>query len=207
MNTPELAGLESCATLWNGVRVPWLGLGTAGQRTPEAKASDKAGTLGSQDGVAEAVGAALDIGYRHIDSAAFYGNEQAVGRAIAEHPLDREQVFIATKVWNDEIAAGPEATRASMEASLERLRVDWVDLLLLHWPVPGYRRAWQVLEDAYEHGVARAIGASNFQVDHLEDLLDQASVAPMVDQVEFHPRLVQPELLRYCRDRQIQQQG
>lgn len=164
MNTPALDGLEACATLWNGVRVPWLGLGTAGQWTPKVKASEGAGMLGSQEGVTEAVGAALDIGYRHIDTAAFYGNEQAVGSAIAEHPLDREQVFIATKVWNDAIAAGPQATHDSITAWLELLGVDAVDLLLLHWPVPGYREAWRVLEDAYEQGVARAIGASNFQI-------------------------------------------
>ena len=206
-NTQELEGLEACATLSNGVAMPWLGLGTAGQWTPKVKASDEAGMLGSQQGVAEAVSAALDIGYRHIDTAAFYGNEQAVGRAIAEHPLDRERVFVATKVWNDEIAAGPQATRGSIVRSLERLGVNAVDLLLLHWPVPGYLDAWRVLEEAYGQGLTRAIGVSNFQVHHLEDLLEHANMAPMVNQVEFHPYLVQPELLRFCRDRHIQHQG
>ena len=136
-----------------------------------------------------------------------YGNEHAVGRAIAEHPLVRERVFVATKVWNDEIAAGPEATRGSIVRSLERLGVNAVDLLLLHWPVPGYLDAWRVLEEAYGQGLTRAIGVSNFQVHHLEDLLEHANMAPMVNQVEFHPYLVQPELLRFCRDRHIQHQG
>lgn len=200
-------GLSACTTLSNGVQMPWLGLGTAGRWTPYAKGSQGAAELGSVEGVAEAVSAALDVGYRHIDTAPFYGNEEAVGRGIATHPVDREQVFITTKVWNDDIAAGREATRASIEASLWRLNVEAVDLLLLHWPVPGYQEAWQALEDAYSHGKTRAIGVSNFQVHQLQELLTQATIAPMVNQVEFHPYLVQPELLRFCRAHHIQHQG
>ncbi|MCC5860074.1 MAG: aldo/keto reductase [Ectothiorhodospiraceae bacterium] len=207
MNTQHFDELEACTTLSNGVLMPWLGLGTAGQWTPKAKASEKAGELGSQEGVAEAVSTALDIGYRHIDTAALYGNEEAVGRGIAAHRVDREEVFISTKVWNDAIAARPEATRDSIEGSLKRLGVARVDLLFLHWPVPGFREAWRVLEDAYEEGKARAIGVSNFQIHHFEDLLDHARVAPMVDQVEFHPQLVQPELISFCRDHKILHQG
>ena len=207
MQARTIEGLSASTTLSNGVRMPWLGLGTAGRWTPHGKGSQGAAKLGSDEGVAEAVSAALDVGYRHIDTAPFYGNEEAVGRGIATHPVDREQVFITTKVWNDDIAAGREATRASIEASRRRLRVEAVDLLLLHWPVPGYQEAWRALEDAYARGQTRAIGVSNFQVHHLQKLLAQATVAPMVNQVEFHPYLVQPELLRFCRAHRIQHQG
>ncbi len=207
MHTATAAGVSSCTTLSNGVRMPWLGLGTAGVWTPHHKSSQGTPALGSVEGVAEAVSAALDVGYRHVDTAAFYGNEEAVGRGIAAHPVDREQVFVTTKVWNDDIAAGPEATRAAIESSLERLGVEVVDLVLLHWPVPGYQQAWRVLEDVYARGTASAIGVSNFQVPQLEQLLAQATIAPMVDQVEFHPYLVQPDLLRFCRAHSIQHAG
>jgi methylglyoxal/glyoxal reductase len=207
MSTSTIEGLHTCTTLSNGVRMPWLGLGTAGVWTPYHKSSHGAPALGSTEGVAEAVSAALDLGYRHIDTAPFYGNEEAVGRGVAAHPVDREQVFVTTKVWNDDIAAGPDATRTSIESSLARLGVDAVDLLLLHWPVPGYQEAWRVLEDAYARGQTRAIGVSNFQAPHLEDLLAQATIAPMVNQVEFHPYLVQPDLLRFCTAHHIQHQG
>jgi len=189
------------------VRMPWLGLGTAGVWTPHHKSSSGAPALGSVEGVAEAVGAALDIGYRSIDTASFYGNEEAVGQGIAAHPVDREQVFLTTKVWNDDIAAGPEATHAAIESSLERLGVEVIDLLLLHWPVPGYQQAWRVLENVYAQGKTRAIGVSNFQVPQLEHLLTQATIPPMVNQVEFHPHLVQPDLLRFCRANSIQHTG
>ena len=205
MNTRTIEGLSACATLTNGVRMPWLGLGTAGVWTPHHKSI--APPLGSAEGVAEAVAAALDIGYRHIDTAAFYGNEQAVGRALAAHPVDREQVFLTTKVWNDDIAAGPDATQAALDASRERLGVEVADLVLLHWPVPGYQQAWRALEDACKRGTARAIGVSNFQIHHLEQLLAQATIPPMVNQVEFHPYLLQPDLLRFCRAHFIQHAG
>ena len=207
MTTETTERLRACTTLANGVRMPWLGLGTAGVWTPYHKSSHGAPALGSVEGVAEAVSAALDLGYRHIDTAPFYGNEAAVGRGITAHPVDRAQVFLTTKVWNDDIAAGPEATHAAIEASLKRLGVDAVDLLLLHWPVPGYQQAWRVLEDAYARGKTRAIGVSNFQIPQLEELLAQATIAPMVNQVEFHPYLVQPELLQLCRVHHIQHQG
>ena len=205
VSTPIVDGLSACTTLPNGVRMPWLGLGTAGVWTSHHKSSAPA--LGSVEGVAEAVGVALDIGYRHIDTASFYGNEDAVGRAIAAHQIDREQVFLTTKVWNDDIAAGPEATRAAIEASLTRLGIEVVDLVLLHWPVPGYQEAWRVLEDIYACGTARAIGVSNFQIHQPEQLLAQATIPPMVNQVEFHPYLLQPELLQFCRAHAIQHAG
>jgi len=199
--------LSSCAKLANGVRMPWLGLGTAGRWTPYHKGSEGAAELGSDRGVTEAVRAALDIGYRHIDTAAFYRNERAVGRAIASHPVDRAEVFITTKVWNDDIAAGPEATREAVEASLKRLGVDEVDLLMLHWPVSRHQEAWRVLEEVHWEGKAHAIGVSNFTVDQLGELVAQAKVSPMVNQVELHPYLLQPQILRFCHAHGIQHQG
>ena len=115
MNKPILRNLNSCTTLANGVKMQWLGLGTAGSWTPHHKSSEGTARLWSDKGVPEAVSAALDAGYRHIDTAAFYRNEEAVGRAIASHPVDREEVFIKTKVWNDDIAAGPDAPRDAAE--------------------------------------------------------------------------------------------
>ena len=207
MIEPRIESLSTCTKLANGVEMPWLGLGTAGRWTQIHKSSEDAAVLGSDNGVAESVSAALDAGYRHIDTAALYGNEEAVGRAIASHSVDREQVFIATKVWNDDIAAGPEATHDAIEASLERLGIEVVDLLFLHWPVPGYNYAWRVLEEVYRQGKARAIGVSNFDVHQLIELFEKADIAPMVNQVEFHPYLQQPELLHFCQDHDIQHQG
>jgi len=207
MDEQILSDISSCTTLANGVKMPWLGLGTAGSWSSHHKSSEGTAKLGSDKGVGEAVSAALDTGYRHIDTAAFYRNEEAVGRAIASHAVDREEVFITTKVWNDDIAAGPDATRDAAEASLKRLGIEVVDLLLLHWPVPGWHKAWQVLEVLYRQGKARAIGVSNFDTGHLKELLELAEIAPMINQVEFHPYLQQPELLQYCRNHGIQHQG
>jgi len=207
MNKPILRNLTSFTTLANGVKMPWLGLGTAGSWTPHHKSSEGTARLWSDKGVPEAVCAALDSGYRHIDTAAFYRNEEAVGSSIASYPVDREEVFITTKVWNDDIAAGPDATRDAAEASLYRLGIEVVDLLLLHWPVPGWHKAWQVLEELYRQGKARAIGVSNFDTGHLKELIELAEIAPMINQVEFHPYLQQPELLQYCRNYGIQHQG
>ena len=207
MDEPILRNLNSCTTLANGVKMPWLGLGTAGSWTPHHKSSEGTARLWSDKDVPEAVSAALDIGYRHIDTAAFYRNEEAVGRAIASHPVDREEVFITTKVWNDDIAAGPDTTRDAAEASLKQLGIEMVDLLLLHWPVPGWHKAWQVLEELYRQGRARTIGVSNFDKGHLKELLELEEIAPMINQVEFHPYLQQPELFQYCRKHGIQHQG
>lgn len=191
-NRPALKDITSTTTLNNGVQMPWLGLGTW-------RASD--------DEAADAVTRALDLGYRHIDTAAAYGNEEGVGRAITSHAAGRDAVFVTTKVWNENIRAGHDAVRRGVSESLERLGFEQVDLVLLHWPVGDYLEAWSALEAAYEAGQARAIGVSNFLVEHLERLLDVAKVKPTVNQVEFHPRLVQPELLQFCQEQGIQHEA
>ena len=174
--------------LANGIGMPWLGLGVF-------KMAD-----GKE--VEQAVSQALKVGYRSVDTAAYYRNERGVGKAIRASGLAREEVFVTTKVWNSD--QGYESTMKAFDASLERLGFDYVDLYLIHWPVPGvYRDTWKALERIYEDGRARAIGVSNFLVHHLEDLLNVCDIRPMVDQVEFHPWLVQPELLRFCHDQDI----
>ncbi len=142
-----------------------------------------------------AVAEALRVGYRHIDTAAAYGNEEGVGEAIRQSGLPRDEVFITTKCPND--AHGyDEATRA-LHASLYRLGVDQVDLYLIHWPVPSrhrYVETWQAFIDLHAAGLARSIGVSNFQPTHLRRVIDETGVAPAVNQIELHPRLQQREL-------------
>ena len=177
------------AVLHNGVKMPWIGLGVL--------YVDEGGP------VENAVRWALEAGYRHIDTASFYGNEAGVGRGISASGVPREDVFITSKVWNSD--QGYEKTLAAFEASLERLGMDYVDLYLVHWPVKGlYKETWRALEAIYVSGRARAIGVSNFLIHHLQDLMADARIQPMVNQVEFHPRLQQPELQAFCREHHIQ---
>lgn len=177
------------AVLHNGVRMPWLGLGVL--HTPEGET------------VENAVRWALETGYRHIDTASIYGNETGVGKAIKQSGVPREDIFVTTKVWNKD--QGYNHTLAAFEASLKRLSMDYVDLYLVHWPVKDtFKETWQALESIYESGRARAIGVSNFLVHHLQSLLNEARIVPMVNQVEFHPYLQQPQLQNFCREHQIQ---
>ena len=177
------------AVLHNGVQMPWVGLGVY-------KAEDG-------DEVIQAVKWAIDAGYRSIDTASLYENEAGVGQAIAESHVPREELFITTKVWNTD--QGYERTLAAFNASLERLALDYVDLYLVHWPVPEmYKETWKALEKIYNDGRAKAIGVSNFKKHHLEDLMADAEIKPMVNQVEYHPRLTQEDLLSYCKEQGIQ---
>jgi diketogulonate reductase-like aldo/keto reductase len=146
---------------------------------------------------------ALEAGYRSIDTASVYGNERGVGKAIRESTVPREEIFLTTKVWNEDQRA--KRTLAAFEETLQRLAVDYVDLYLVHWPVEGcYLETWRALEDIHGSGRARAIGVSNFLIPHLEDLVRNSRVVPAVNQIEFHPYLVQPELLDFCRNRGVQ---
>jgi len=181
--------VTDAAILQNGVKMPWIGLGVF--RVEEGEP------------VENAVRWALEAGYRHIDTAAIYGNERGVGKAIRKSGVPREDVFVTTKVWNSD--QGYEKTLAAFDASLERLGMDYVDLYLVHWPVKElYKETWRALEAIYESGRARAIGVSNFLIHHLQDLMTDARVMPMVNQVEFHPYLQQPELQAFCREHHIQ---
>ena len=186
MNITDVCGTVS---LSNGVKMPYLGLGV----------------YKSQNGneVIHAVHYALDAGYRHIDTAALYQNEEGVGKAVADASIDRKDLFITSKVWNTDQGYDP-AIRAFYQ-SLSKLKTDYLDLYLVHWPVEGkYKDTWRALETLYDEGKIKAIGVSNFLQHHLEDLLQAARIAPMVDQLEFHPRLIQPSLLDFCKQQQIQ---
>lgn len=160
------------------------------------------GGLIPQVATQQAVTAALRAGYRHIDTAAAYGNEADVGAAIEHSGLPRSEVFVTTKLWNDD--QGYEAALRAFDASLKRLRFDYVDLYLLHWPVPGKRLdSWRALERIFGEGRARAIGVSNFLVPHLQELIQRAAVLPAVNQIELHPFLQRRDTTEFCRQQGI----
>ncbi|MEM9835498.1 MAG: aldo/keto reductase [Bacteroidota bacterium] len=157
----------------------------------------------SKDGqeVINAIHWALDAGYRHIDTAKIYKNEEGVGQAIQSAAVPREDIFLTTKIWNDDIRAGN--TQQALETSLRKLDTDYVDLLLLHWPVDGSAAAWEVLERAKEKGQVKSIGVSNFMPEHLDDLLHGASTVPAVNQIEYHPYNQQRDVLAACAAKDI----
>ncbi len=156
---------------------------------------------GSQ--VVESVKAAIKNGYRSIDTAAIYQNEEGVGKGIKEAGVPREELFITSKVWNSD--QGYEKTLAAFDETLRKLGLDYLDLYLIHWPGKDkYKDTWRALEKLYKDGRVKAIGVSNFNVHHLESLLEDAEIKPMVNQVEFHPRLTQAELRDYCKKQGIQ---
>lgn len=185
--------LQDTITLHNGVKMPWFGLGLSGAEDgPEA---------------ANAVKTAIVHGYRSFDTAALYGNETGVGQGIREGlnetGLAREDLFITSKVWNSDL--GYESALAAFEKSLKKLGLDYLDLYLIHWPVEGkFKDAWRALETLYKEGRVKAIGVSNFHIHHLEELLKDAEIKPMVDQVEYHPFLTQKDLHEFCKSQGIQ---
>ncbi|PFS63764.1 aldo/keto reductase [Bacillus cereus] len=188
--------LQSTTTLHNGVEMPWFGLGV----------------FKVEDGpeLVEAVKSAIKAGYRSIDTAAIYGNEKAVGEGIRagikEAGISREDLFITSKVWNSD--QGYETTLAAYEESLKKLELDYLDLYLVHWPVEGkYKESWRALETLYKEERVRAIGVSNFQIHHLQDVLASAEMKPMINQVEYHPRLTQKELQAFCKEQGIQMEA
>jgi 2,5-diketo-D-gluconate reductase A len=150
----------------------------------------------SSEDIVPAVAKALEVGYRHIDTAAIYGNEEGVGKAIAESGIPREELFITTKLWNER--HGVEDAVAAAKESLSRLGLDYVDLYLIHWPVPQkdrYVDAWLGLEQVQAQGLSRSIGVSNFQPDHLRRVLAAGSVVPAVNQIEVHPTFTQEAVI------------
>ena len=179
----ETATKTMTVELSNGLQMPRIGLGVL-------KATD------GQE-VENAVLSALDNGYRMIDTAAAYRNEKGVGDAIKKSGIDRDKIFLTTKVWNSD--QGYESTLKAFNKSLKLLQTDYIDLYLIHWPVAGkYKDTWRALEYLYETGKVKAIGVSNFQIHHLQDLMSTAKIMPMVNQVEVHPHLQQDALLAYA---------
>ncbi|KXZ20943.1 glyoxal reductase [Bacillus nakamurai] len=181
--------LKDTVKLHNGVEMPWFGLGVYKVEN------------GSE--AADSVKAAIKNGYRSIDTAAIYKNEEGVGEGIKASGVARDELFITSKVWNED--QGYEKTLDAFEKSLERLGLDYLDLYLIHWPGKDkYKDTWRALEKLYKDGKIRAIGVSNFQVHHLEELLKDAEIKPMVNQIEFHPRLTQKEVRDFCKAQGIQ---
>lgn len=178
--------------LYNGVEMPVIGLGVY-------KAKDG-------EEVVNSIHHAFEAGYRLIDTASFYDNESGVGKAIKMANVDRQDVFITTKVWNDD--HGYEQTLKAFEDSRKKLGLDYIDLYLIHWPVPDkYLETWKALEHLYKRGKVKAIGVSNCLQHHLKDIITHSDIKPMVLQNEFHPRLVQQELLDFCKQNGIQYEG
>jgi diketogulonate reductase-like aldo/keto reductase len=179
--------LEESIKLRNGISIPRIGFGTY--------------LIEDGETVIRAVKTALEVGYRHIDTASIYGNEKGIGRAIEESDVKREDIFLTSKVWNTE--QGYNETLEAFENSLERLRTDYLDLYLIHWPKPISGETWKAMEKIYKVGRVKAIGVSNFMVHHLEPLLESCEITPMVDQVELHPQFPQDKLREFCREHDI----
>lgn len=180
----------------NGLPMPGIGYGT--YLAPD------------NDAGVRSILEALDAGYRLIDTASVYGNEQTVGRAVRESSIPREEIFITSKVWNTD--QGYETTLSAFDASLNRLGTDYLDLYLIHWPIPaGYekdyrelnRETWNAMEQLYREGRVKAIGVSNFLPGHLDSLMERAEIMPMVNQLEINPRYHQTETVSFCRENGI----
>ncbi|MBI9107350.1 MAG: aldo/keto reductase [Spirochaetales bacterium] len=174
-------------TLSNGNLVPAIGLGTF--------------RIEDQSVAANTVRAAIEAGYRHIDTAAIYGNEEGVGRGLIDSGINRKDIFLTTKIWNDELRNG--RIREAFAESLERLKVDYIDLLLVHWPTGKYTEYWSVFEELYDEGLVKNIGVSNFTMRMLDELLPLCRVKPVINQVELHPLFTQKPLLKYCDSKEI----
>lgn len=184
---PPLSSPSASIRLWNGILMPALGLGV--YQLPKGTAT------------VQAVRWALEAGYRHIDTAGFYGNEAEVGEAIRASGVPRSEIFVTTKLWPTNFFRAEVAFQKSRTA----LGLDYIDLYLLHFPSPLWKNhAWKQLETIYARGEAHAIGVSNYSIKQLADLQKIAQVKPMVNQVEFSPFLYQKELLDYCTSQQIQ---
>lgn len=188
MTNPASQAFTDGPTLHDGIKMPWLGLGV--YKTQEGEE------------VIHSVKSAIAAGYRSIDTASLYGNEQGVGQAIRECGVPREELFITTKVWNDD--QGYESTLRAFETSRKKLGLDVLDLYLIHWPGKDkYKETWKALIHLQKEGLVRSIGVSNFQIHHLRDIIEDSGVVPTVNQVELHPLNNQKELLQYAREHKI----
>lgn len=179
---------ENYKELSNGLKIPSIGFGTY--------------KLGDDEKVINAVDYALKVGYRHIDTAAFYGNEEAIGKALKKSNVKRKDIFLATKLWNN--CHGYENAMNAFNDSIKRLGVEYLDLYYIHWPTELNFETWKALEDLYYEGKVKAIGVCNFKIGHLEDLKKTARIMPMVNQVELHPGFTQKEMVKYCEENNIQ---
>ena len=192
-STSEFASTSPLLTLNDGKKIPQLGFGV--YKTPN-------------DEVEAAIECAFEAGYRHIDTAKLYGNEEGVGRAVRNSGLERSSVFVTTKVWNDD--HGREKTRRAFEESLERLGLDYVDLYLIHWPMPMNGLAvdtWEELIRLREEGLATSIGVANFPAQRIDELTEATGVVPVLNQIELNPYFAQNDLREANRERGILSQA
>lgn len=187
--------IYDCYTLKNGIQIPCVGYGTY-----------KAAEQNNE----QIIQTAIEAGYRYFDTASFYETEVYLGKAIKESQLPREEFFIASKAWKTEM--GYHETKAAFQKTLENLQTDYLDLYLIHWPLPSpdYSNwkqldldTWRAMEELYKAKKIRAIGLSNFLPHHIENLLEHCEVAPMVNQLEFHPGYTQDATIQYCQEHQI----
>lgn len=174
--------------LANGVKMPAVGFGTY--------------KAGSNEETAQIVKYAIESGYRQIDTAFFYGNEVGVGKGIKESGVKREDIFLVTKLWNDD--HGYENTIKAFNKSLKNLQVDYLDLYLIHWPNKLNSETWRAFEELYKNGKVKAIGVCNFKIGHLEKLMKTAKIMPMVNQIEIHPISSKETMLDFCHENNIQ---
>ena len=190
-----MKSINDCYTLSNGVEIPCIGFGTY-------KAAEKDNS--------DIISMAIDAGYRYFDTASFYGTESFVAKAIESSGIKREKFFLTSKVWKDEM--GYEATKKALERTLWNLKTDYLDLYLIHWPLPtpdskDWKEldiaTWKAMEELYKEGKVRAIGLSNFLPHHIMNIQKNCEVEPMVNQIEFHPGYTQEAVLRFCRENDI----
>jgi diketogulonate reductase-like aldo/keto reductase len=185
----KITDIKGFTILSNGLKMPYLGLGV--YQVNDGKE------------VINSVNFALEAGYRHIDTASLYGNESGVGKAVRESSIPRSEIFVTSKVWNSD--QGYDSTLRAFDKSLKLLGFDYLDLYLVHWPVRGkFKDTWKALEKLYKEKSVKAIGVSNFLIHQLEDLFTSLEIRPMVNQVEFHPYLVQQPLIDFCVKNNIQ---
>jgi methylglyoxal/glyoxal reductase len=183
-----LKNLQSTKTLHNGIEIPYVGLGVYQMKDPSE--------------TVQAVRTAIESGYRSIDTAAIYDNEESVGQGVKEGGVAREELFITSKVWNSD--QGYDTTLKAFETSLKKLEMDYLDLYLIHWPVEGkYNDTWKALERLYNEGLVKSIGVSNFHPHHLEDLMKNGKEKPVLNQIELHPRLNQEKIREFCASHNI----
>lgn len=194
-----MKSINDSFTLRNGVEIPCVGYGTY-----KAAAGN----------TSEVIRMALEAGYRSLDTASFYHTEAYVAQAIRESGIPREELFLTSKVWRTEM--GYEETKAAFQRTLDNLETDYLDLYLIHWPRPTVEYenwkqldldTWRAMEELYQEGKIRAIGLSNFLPQHIENLLQHCTIAPMVDQLELHPGYAQEAAVRYCQEHDIQMQA
>lgn len=179
---------ENFKVLSNGIEIPSIGFGTY--------------KSGNDEDTAKIVKYALETGYRHIDTASFYGNEVGIGNGIKSSKVRREDIFLVTKLWNDD--HGYEKTLKAFNKSLENLQVEYIDLYLIHWPNRLNTETWRAFEYLYKSGKVKSIGVCNFKIGHLEELKKNAEITPMINQVEIHPQNSKEDMLKYCDKNNIQ---